>query len=130
MKIKVKKKYLDTELEMVIDSDDTKKSLLKASIFTCKDVCFLCNGTDISLVGKKTGEGHIYISRKCTDIKCGAESNLGSFKDGSGHFWKEWSIWKPELSEASQNPTTNKQGFTPQVPPPPVEGGFADDLPF
>ena len=95
MKIKVQKKYLDTVFSIEVEGKDLKEALLKASIFTQRDVCLKCQNENISLEGSKTQEGHIYIKRRCTNEDCTATSTLGTYRDGTGHFWKGWEIFQP-----------------------------------
>jgi len=106
--ITVKKSYMGTELTIQVEGKDMKEELMKASIFTHKDKCFLCGCEELELDANKTGEGHIYIKRKCTNQDCKAASNLGTYKDGSGHFWHKFEIWSPTggLSDASAQKST------------------------
>jgi hypothetical protein len=90
--IKIRKKYLTTEVELEISGSDIKDELFRASIFTCDDICNLCSSKDIALVGNKTEEGHQYVKRLCT--KCGATSNLGSYKEGKAYFWHKFAKWE------------------------------------
>ena len=130
--IKIKKAYMGTELEISVEGKELKEELLKASIFTTKDVCFFCKCEDIELEGNKTGEGHIYIKRRCTNPACKAASNLGTYKDGSGYFWKNWEIWSPEGGLSHASAPKMIQGATHQPAVPKNESFVHDetDLPF
>lgn len=118
MQLKISKVYGNSKMELVIDANDIKQALLKASIFTQSDICSLCQSTQISLDGNKTDEGHIYIKRKCA--KCGACSTLGTYKSGDAYFWKKFEKWEGK-----------KQGYqTDDNAPAPTEELVPDDLPF
>jgi len=135
--IKIKKKYLDTELEVVVEGRDLKEALLKATVFTIKDYCALCDSEEIALDGNKTGEGHTYIKRKCLNPECKATSTLGTYKDGSGYFWNKWEIWNPNSSSGANTSSLthgNRKDDYRSTPPPKtrknVNYDYKDDLPF
>lgn len=95
MKAQIEKKYLGTTLKVEVEGADLKKTLLQAAIFTENDECFLCKNKDIGLSGNQTEEGHVYIKRVCTNPSCRATSTMGTYKNGAGHFWHKWEIYKP-----------------------------------
>ena len=130
--ITIKKSYMGTELTIQVEGKDMKEELMKASIFTHKDKCFLCGCEELELDANKTGEGHVYIKRKCTNQECKAASNLGTYKDGSGHFWNKWEIWSPSGDFSGMEKKKPTQGSTPPQSGPEA-GGFehtTSDLPF
>lgn len=96
MKINVTKKFPNADMTIQIEDSDDKKSLAKALIFTQPDQCFLCKNTDIRWDSNtaQTDEGSfIYVKRICR--KCGAQSNLSSYKAG-GYFWNKWEVYTPK----------------------------------
>ena len=122
MQVKVSKKYLDTVVSIEFDEKKLTDALLQVSLFTCKDVCGKCQNTEIALEGNKTQESYIYIKRRCMNPQCRATSTLGTYKDGSGHFWKSWEIFVPN----STMPNAPKRAES--IPSPTDD--YDQDLPF
>ncbi len=91
MKVKITKGYGSAQLEMEIDVSDIKDALFRSSVFSQVDLCGLCKSHEISITGNKDDEGNTYVKRHCE--KCGADSNLGTYKGGFGYFWKKWEKW-------------------------------------
>lgn len=103
MKITVTKKFANADMSIQIEDSDDKKSLAKALIFTQPDICRECGGTDIRWDSNtaQTDEGtFIYVKRICR--KCGAQSNLSSYKAG-GYFWNKWEKYeKSKVDESAK----------------------------
>jgi len=136
MKVKITKKYLDTVIQLEVEGQKLTDTLLQATIFTSKDKCGLCGNEQITLAGNKTDEGYIYIKRQCTSPKCRAASTLGTYRDGSGYFWKKWEVYNPNNKEVAKtteqivknNPMAKIEEPAQSQEPPPVD--YSEDMPF
>ncbi len=87
MNLKVIKKINTTILEFSIEGTDEKEALSKSLFLTEPDICGNCKGTNINWRCQKA-KGFTFIKRACRD--CKYESQLGTFKDEDGYFWKAW----------------------------------------
>ena len=109
MQITIKKRLLNSMLEVDVDEKDEKDALRKALFFTQPDVCGLCGKTNIvwqanEAKSEKDGRNYTFIRRRCQD--CKATSTAGEYLDG-GLFWKQWEIYQAP----SQDPGRDDKGF-------------------
>lgn len=125
MKAIITKQIGKSTLTFEIDGQKTLETLATAAIFTTTpDKCDVCHGTDVMLQCRHP-EGFTYIEILCLNPECRATAKLGTYKDGSGHFWKKFERYVPGQQESAA-PTAPAAPATPAAATPPAN----DDLPF
>ena len=97
MKINITKKIGKATLTFQVEGEKEIDALFKASGFTTiPEVCGLCHSEEVSLDGNKA-DGYLFVKVKC--LKCGARSQMGQLKDGSGIFWKPFEKFEPKKNK-------------------------------
>jgi len=81
-------------MNLEIDESDDLKTLLKALVFANpRRKCDVCGAfVKPRVKGNKDSEGNIYVNNYC---ECGARSKLGSYKDKTGFFWRDFELYVP-----------------------------------
>lgn len=71
------------------ESDDMKTLLTALTLANPRKKCDVCGAMvpSAKIRANKDKEGNIYINNYC---QCGAFSKLGTYKDKSGYFWREF----------------------------------------
>lgn len=93
MQITIQKQIGKANLTFVVEEDKTIDALVRASTFTTiPDKCGKCKGVDVTLEANKADK-FTYIKVKCLNTQCRATSTMGSYQDGTGHFWKPFEIY-------------------------------------
>jgi hypothetical protein len=94
MTITIKRQVGSSELVFQVEAEKDIDALAQASFYTnTPEECGLCKSADVKLDSNKA-ETFTFIKIKCN--KCLASANVGSFKDGSGHFWKKFIAYTPK----------------------------------
>lgn len=120
MTITIKKKVGASELTFDVTEEKDIDALAKASFYTnTPEVCGVCQSTDVKLDSNRA-ESFIFVKIKCN--KCLASANAGTFKDGSGHFWKKFVAYEGKGTEGLKAELRKTTQTTEQ------ENG--EDLPF
>lgn len=89
--LEITAKIGNAEIKLVSEKADIKEALADVLWLTEKQECTLCKSFAPMQVSK--AKDITYAKRKCVDWeKCGAASNLGSYKSG-GYFWNKFEIW-------------------------------------
>lgn len=81
-------------LKASIEGKALKDCLFQAGCITnIRRKCDVCGATTgFKLIANKA-DSYEYVNVECA---CGAKSNLGTYKDGSGNYWKEFEKYEPK----------------------------------
>lgn len=92
MKINITKAIGKATLTFQVEGEKEVDTLARASFYTTMpDICSLCKSTDLELDSNRA-QGFTFVKIKC--LKCNGRANLGQFKDGTGCFWKSFSLYE------------------------------------
>ena len=82
------------QINLEVEGEKPKDVLFTAiNMVSYPKKCEECgNDKEFEPRADKDQDGNKYIKIVC--MKCGAQSNMGTYKDGSGHFWKKFENWK------------------------------------
>lgn len=101
MKIKINKTIKNTAIQFEIDNPKIKDALfLAGSLASMPSECKLCGSSDVMLSSNKAKE-YMFVKIICS--KCGARSQMGEYKDGSGFYWKDWEKYIPKGGGRDEN---------------------------
>lgn len=96
MKINITKKVGDTTLQFQVEDPKDVETLFQAGcIASIPTVCGLCGSEEVSLSGNKK-DSYTFVKVHCN--KCGANSNMGQYKEG-GFFWKQFEKYESHKEE-------------------------------
>jgi len=119
MKITINKQIGKSKLVFETEGNKAIDALVAATAFTTMpDRCTKCGGDDVVLDSNKA-DNYTFIKVRCQNSSCRATSTMGTYKDQSGHFWKDFEIFQGGGVTAAPAPAKVA----------PATGGD-DDLPF